>query len=68
MPLLGLTEFTLREHTVILNMVRVQAPLFWIGLNFLPSPFIRLICYLVNPCSAQALRASTVVHVESVSL
>ena len=66
MPLLGLTVFALRGHALILNVVGVQALLFWIGLNFLPAPFLRLICYLVNRCLAQALGTSTVVHVPSV--
>lgn len=69
MSLLGLTVFSLRGHAVILNVVGVQAPSFWTGLNFLPSslsaPFLRMVCYLVNRCSSQALGASTVVHVLS---
>ena len=62
MPLLSLTTFALRGDAVILKVVGVQAPLFRIVSSFLPAPFLRLICYLVNRCLAQALGASTVVQ------
>lgn len=66
MPLLGLTPFASRGHALILNTAGVQMHSFWIGLNFLPAPFLRLICYLVNCYLPQALGTSTVVHVRSV--